>query len=77
MLGGRTPLHISDMGSVTAQLYKDEVLEPNVKLFRGAIVQDFVFMDHNAMLHRDNLVEDFLEEERVFAGRNGQQTPLS
>ncbi|GFW66191.1 transposable element Tcb2 transposase [Trichonephila clavipes] len=37
MLDSRTSLHIFDAGSVTAQRYKDEVLEPQVRLFREAI----------------------------------------
>ncbi|GFX99255.1 transposable element Tc1 transposase [Trichonephila clavipes] len=43
ILDGRTPLHIFDAGSVTAP---DEALEPNVRLYRGAIGQDFTFMDN-------------------------------
>ncbi|GFU90990.1 transposable element Tcb2 transposase [Trichonephila clavipes] len=33
MMGGRTDLHFLDMGSVTAQRYRDEVLEHYVRLF--------------------------------------------
>ncbi|GFT87731.1 DDE_3 domain-containing protein [Trichonephila clavipes] len=39
MLDGRTPLYIFDTGSIAAQRYKDQVLKPHVKLFRGAIDQ--------------------------------------
>ncbi|GFS85025.1 transposable element Tc1 transposase [Trichonephila clavipes] len=46
MLNGHTPLHIFDVGSVTAQRYK-EVLEPHVTLFRVAIGQAFIFMEDN------------------------------
>ncbi|GFS56002.1 hypothetical protein TNCV_2564481 [Trichonephila clavipes] len=38
ILEGRTTQHILDAGSVTAQRYKDQVLEPHVRLFLGAIV---------------------------------------
>ncbi|GFS47027.1 transposable element Tc3 transposase [Trichonephila clavipes] len=55
-----------DTGSVTAQRYKDDIFEPRVRLFRGAIGQDFIFMDDNVKPHRANLVEVFLEEESIF-----------
>ncbi|GFT34496.1 transposable element Tcb2 transposase [Trichonephila clavipes] len=48
MMDGRTGLHFFDTGSVAAQRYKDEVLEPYVRLFRGAVDPDFIFMDYNA-----------------------------
>ncbi|GFY28100.1 transposable element Tcb2 transposase [Trichonephila clavipes] len=50
MMDGRTD-HFFDTGSVTAQRYKDEVLEPYVRLFRGAVRPDFIFMDDNAPCH--------------------------
>lgn len=65
MLGSRTPLHVFDEGSVTAQRYRDEVLEPYVRLFRGAAGPDFLFMDDNARPHRAHIVDDFLEEEDI------------
>ncbi|GFU79456.1 DDE_3 domain-containing protein [Trichonephila clavipes] len=36
LLDGRTPLHVFEIGSVTAVRYRVEVLEPYVCLFRGA-----------------------------------------
>ncbi|GFV17634.1 transposable element Tcb2 transposase [Trichonephila clavipes] len=51
MMDGRTDLHFFDTGSMTAQKYRDEVLEPYVHLFRGAIGPDFIFMDNNAPCH--------------------------
>ena len=44
----RTPLHVFDNGSVNAQRYRQEVLEPYVHLFRGAVSPEFIFMDDNA-----------------------------
>ena len=41
----RTPLHVFDNGSVNAQRYRQEVLEPYVRLFRGAVGPEFIFMD--------------------------------
>ena len=52
MLDGRTPLHVFDRGSVTGVRYRDEVLEPYVRLFRGAVGPEFILMDDNARPHR-------------------------
>ncbi|GFX92540.1 transposable element Tcb2 transposase [Trichonephila clavipes] len=60
-----TYLHFFDTGSVTAQRYSDEVLEPYVRLFRGAVGPDFIFMDDNARCHRAVLIDDFLETENI------------
>lgn len=65
MLDGRTDLHIFEAGSVTGQRYIDEVLEPSVRLFRGAVGPGFIFMDDNAPPHRATLVDDFLESEDI------------
>ncbi|GFW04514.1 transposable element Tcb2 transposase [Trichonephila clavipes] len=65
MMDGRKDLHFFDTGSVTAQKYRDEVLEPYVPLFRGAIGPDFIFMDDNAPCHRTVLIDDFLEMENI------------
>ena len=52
-------------GTVTAQRYRDEVLAPYVRLFQGAVGEDFIFMDDNARPHRALLVDEFLEEEGI------------
>ncbi|GFY05209.1 transposable element Tc3 transposase [Trichonephila clavipes] len=65
MLNGRTKLHILDRGSVTGDSYCDEVLLPHVRLFRGAIGPDFIFMDTNARSHRILAVEELLEREDI------------
>ncbi|GFS92660.1 transposable element Tcb2 transposase [Trichonephila clavipes] len=64
MMDGHTYLHFFDTGSVTAQRYI-EVLEPYVRLFRGAVGPDFIFMDDNAPCHRAVLIDDFLETENI------------
>ncbi|GFY19332.1 transposable element Tcb2 transposase [Trichonephila clavipes] len=60
-MDGRTDLHFFDTGSVIAQRYRDEVLEPYVRLFRSAVGPDFIFIDDNAPCHRAVLIDDFLE----------------
>ncbi|GFU48086.1 transposable element Tcb2 transposase [Trichonephila clavipes] len=65
MMDGRTDLHFFYTGSVTAQRYRDEVLETHVLLFRGAVGPDFIFMDDNAQCHRVVLIDDFLKTENI------------
>ncbi|GFV86101.1 transposable element Tcb2 transposase [Trichonephila clavipes] len=65
MLNGRTELHIFDRGSVIGDRYCEEVLLPHVRLFRGAIGPDFIFMDDNARPHRTLAVEELLESEDI------------
>ncbi|GFX13617.1 transposable element Tcb2 transposase [Trichonephila clavipes] len=65
MMDGRTDLHFLDTGSVTAQRYRDEVLELYVRLFRCAVGRDFIFTDDNAPCHRVGLIDDFLETENI------------
>ncbi|GFT17879.1 HTH_Tnp_Tc3_2 domain-containing protein [Trichonephila clavipes] len=52
MLGSRTDLHIFDAGSVNGTRYCKEILLPYVRLFRGAMGLQFLFMDDNAPCHR-------------------------
>ncbi|GFV12944.1 transposable element Tcb2 transposase [Trichonephila clavipes] len=65
MLNGRTELHIFDRGSGTGDRYCEEVLLPNVRLFRGAIGPDFIFMDDNARPHRTLAFEELLQSEDI------------
>ncbi|GFT07653.1 transposable element Tcb2 transposase [Trichonephila clavipes] len=65
MLNGRTELHIFDRGSVIEDRYCEEVLLPHVRLFRGAIGPDFIFMDDNTRPHRTLVVEELLESEDI------------
>ncbi|GFV24419.1 transposable element Tcb1 transposase [Trichonephila clavipes] len=63
--GYRTNLHIYKQGSVTAVRYRDEVLEPIVRLYAAAVGPTFVLMDYNARLHRADIVNDYLESEEI------------
>ncbi|GFU42073.1 transposable element Tc3 transposase [Trichonephila clavipes] len=54
-----------DTGSVTAQRYTNEVPEPYVRLLRGAVGPDFIFMNDNASCHQAVLIDDFLETENT------------
>ncbi|GFT20088.1 transposable element Tcb2 transposase [Trichonephila clavipes] len=52
MLGSRTELHIFDADSVNGTRYCNEILLPYVRLFRGAMGLQFLFMDDNVPCHR-------------------------
>ncbi|GFT72796.1 transposable element Tc3 transposase [Trichonephila clavipes] len=65
MINGRTRLHVVANGTMTGQRYIDEVLLPHVRLFRGAVGDEFVFMDDNATCHRTLAVQDCLDSESI------------
>ncbi|GFV62014.1 transposable element Tcb2 transposase [Trichonephila clavipes] len=65
MINGRTRLHVVANGTMTGQRYIDEVLLSHVRLFRGAVVDKFVFMDDNATCHRTHAVQDCLHCEGI------------
>ncbi|GFT18025.1 transposable element Tcb2 transposase [Trichonephila clavipes] len=69
MLGSRTDLHIFDAGSVNGSRYCNEILLPYVRLFRGAMGLQFLFMDDNAPCHRTVAAEQLLETWWDFQGR--------
>ncbi|GFY03594.1 transposable element Tcb2 transposase [Trichonephila clavipes] len=65
MLGSRTDLHIFDAGSVNGIRYCNEILLPYVRLFRGAMGLQFLFMDDNAPCQRTVAAEQLLESEDI------------
>ncbi|GFS51178.1 transposable element Tcb1 transposase [Trichonephila clavipes] len=67
MLGSRTDLHIFDAGSVNGTRYCNEILLPYVRLFRGSMGLQFLFMDDNAPCHRTVAAEQLLESRRLAA----------
>ncbi|GFT26766.1 transposable element Tcb2 transposase [Trichonephila clavipes] len=67
MLGSRTDLHIFDAGSINETRYCNEILLPYVRLFRGAMGLQFLFMDDNAPCHRTIAAEQLLESRRLAA----------
>ncbi|KFM63795.1 Transposable element Tcb1 transposase, partial [Stegodyphus mimosarum] len=50
----RTDLHVQ-IGTMTSQIYRHVILEQHVRLFRGAMGAQFVFMDDNARPYRANI----------------------
>ncbi|GFS82782.1 DDE_3 domain-containing protein [Trichonephila clavipes] len=46
-------------------IYRDVILEQHVRLFRGAMGAEFLFMDDNACPHRVNIVDEYLQSEDI------------
>ncbi|GFV49084.1 transposable element Tcb2 transposase [Trichonephila clavipes] len=80
MLGSRTDLHIFDAGSVNGTRYCNEILFPYVRLFRGAMGLQFLFMDDNTPCHRPVAAEQLLESEDIermdWPARSPDLTPI-
>ncbi|GFY07245.1 DDE_3 domain-containing protein [Trichonephila clavipes] len=64
VLGSRTDLHVQSV-TMTGHIYRDVILEQHVRLFRGAIGVEFLFMDDNARPHRANIVDECLQSEDI------------
>ncbi|GFW58853.1 transposable element Tcb1 transposase [Trichonephila clavipes] len=60
ILGSRTDLHVQSV-TMTGHIYWDVILEQHVRLFRGAMGAEFLFMDYNARPHRANIVDECLQ----------------
>ncbi|GFX87495.1 transposable element Tcb1 transposase [Trichonephila clavipes] len=60
----RTDLHVQSV-TMTGHIYRDVILEQHVRLFRGAMGADFLFMDGNARPHRANIVDECLKSEDI------------
>ncbi|GFX68633.1 transposable element Tcb1 transposase [Trichonephila clavipes] len=64
ILGSRTDLHVQSV-TMTGHIYRDVILEQHVRLFRGAMVAEFLFMDDIACPHRVNIVDECLQSEDI------------
>ncbi|GFS65282.1 transposable element Tcb1 transposase [Trichonephila clavipes] len=51
--------------TMAGHLYRDVILEQHVRLFRGAMGAEFLFMDDNARPHRANIVDECLQSEDI------------
>ncbi|GFU80502.1 transposable element Tcb2 transposase [Trichonephila clavipes] len=65
MLNRLTELHVFNKGSVNGDRYCKEEILPHVRLFRGAIGPDFVFIEGNAQPHRVTNIQQLLESEDI------------
>lgn len=59
---GRTDLHFVRNGTLNAQRYRDEILEPTVLPYAAAMGEHFILMDDNARPHRANIINNWLED---------------
>ncbi|GFT22361.1 transposable element Tcb1 transposase [Trichonephila clavipes] len=64
ILGSRTDLHVQSV-TMTGHIYRDVILEQHVRLFRGAMGAEFLFMDDIARPHRANIVDECLQSEDI------------
>ncbi|GFV76482.1 transposable element Tcb1 transposase [Trichonephila clavipes] len=60
ILGSRTDLHVQSV-TMPGHIYRDVILEPHVRLFRGTIGAKFLFMDDNIRPHHANMVDECLQ----------------
>ncbi|GBN28123.1 Transposable element Tc3 transposase [Araneus ventricosus] len=64
ILGSKTDLHVQSV-TMTGHIYRDVILEQHVRLFRGAMGAEFLFMDDNTRPHRANIVDECLQSEDI------------
>ncbi|GFT96696.1 transposable element Tcb1 transposase [Trichonephila clavipes] len=64
-VGYCTDLHIFKRSSVTAVRFRDEVLEPIVRMYAKAVGPIFVLMDIMHVPHRADIVDYYLESEGI------------
>ncbi|GFU98750.1 uncharacterized protein TNCV_1214661 [Trichonephila clavipes] len=50
---------------MTGYIYRGVILEQHVRLFRGSMGAEFLFMDDNAHPHRANIVDECLQSEDI------------
>ncbi|GFY06869.1 transposable element Tcb1 transposase [Trichonephila clavipes] len=66
ILGSRTDQHVQSV-TMTGHIYRDVILEQHVRLFRGAMGAEFLFMVDNASPHRANIVDECLQSEFIYS----------
>ncbi|GFX61645.1 DDE_3 domain-containing protein [Trichonephila clavipes] len=64
ILGSRTDLHVQSV-TMIGHIYRDVILEQHVRLFRGAMGAEFLFMDDNIHPRRANIVDECLQSEDI------------
>ncbi|GFY28450.1 transposable element Tc3 transposase [Trichonephila clavipes] len=64
ILGSRTDLQAQSV-TMTGHIYRDVILEQHVRLSRGAMGVEFLFMDDNARPHHANIVDECLQSEDI------------
>ncbi|GFV68263.1 dorsal-ventral patterning protein tolloid [Trichonephila clavipes] len=64
ILGSRTDLHVQSV-TMTSHIYRNVILEQHVRVFRGAMGAEFLFMDDNARPRRANIVDECFQSEDI------------
>ncbi|GFW44538.1 transposable element Tc3 transposase [Trichonephila clavipes] len=64
ILGSRTDLHVHS-ATMTDHISRDVILEQHVRLFRGTMGAEFLFMDDNARPPRAKIVDECLQSEDI------------
>ncbi|GFV71633.1 transposable element Tc3 transposase [Trichonephila clavipes] len=64
ILASRINLHVQSV-TMTGHFYRDVILEDHVRLFRGAMGAEFLFMNDNARPHSANIVDECLQSEDI------------
>ncbi|GFS94394.1 transposable element Tcb1 transposase [Trichonephila clavipes] len=64
ILASRTDLHVQSV-TITGHIYREVILEQHVRLFRGTVSAEFLFMDDNSRPHRANIVDECLQSEDI------------
>ena len=62
---GRTDLYRVDRGSLTALKYRDEILDPIVRPFLGAVGDNARLVQDNARSHTAYVIQDYLEQKSI------------
>ncbi|GFV85011.1 transposable element Tcb1 transposase [Trichonephila clavipes] len=64
ILCSRTDLHVQSV-TMTRNIYWVVILEHDLRLFRGTIDAEFLFMGDNARPHRANIVDECLQSKDI------------
>ncbi|GFU26908.1 transposable element Tcb1 transposase [Trichonephila clavipes] len=62
--GSRTDLHVQSV-TMTGHIYRDVIQEQHVRLFRGAMGAEFLFMDDSTCPPRANIIDGCLQSEDI------------
>ena len=62
---GRTDLCVLHRGTLTAQQYRDDILDVHVRPYAGAFGDPFILMDDTARPHTAHAIQEYLEREGI------------
>ncbi|GFW12768.1 transposable element Tcb1 transposase [Trichonephila clavipes] len=65
ILDSRTYLHVQSV-TIAGHIYRDVILKLHVRLFRGTMGAEFLFMDDNARPQHANIANECLQSEDIF-----------